>query len=545
MQYGEFNTNQAIGVRLCRNVSLDEKYYVKGHALTAEDIDILKKYNINKVFGVVFEEGDIDYRTALTQVAAKICGEGLGYFVDDDGLCKVVAIFDGIYIADENRLDKFNGFNEHFILNTISPYTVVKSGDIIAELEVTPTLLHEDEINDMLFRLSGNVCLMKIGTIKERQVSLVYTNLIRDESENMDFTSVVMKLVTNFEGMGLKFAHEINSQYEKNILAESLFDACKSGADVVFVISPLCSSGSNNVLAASLKIVSDKIFNYFYPQVGASDLLIGKKGNTTIIVLPHSYGRVDTVAIDSLIKHALFTSQLTEADFTHKRPAWLAYGSKLAANKQNKLIRSTAKSSDAAKASVGIVILAAGQGRRAGANKLMIEDKNGEPLFMHAVKAAVASDARPVFVITGYRHEEMEEWLDKYDINVLYNPSYTSGIKTSISLGLRSIPSSCDGAILLPADMPNIKAADLNKLINVFDTKGDKQICMMSNYGIKSNPVLWSKSLYDYADIVPENSQVRTIFVEHSDYIKTVEIKDKKKFFDVNYPSDVKKFAQE
>ena len=67
----------------------------------------------------------------------------------------------------------------------------------------------------------------------------------------------------------------------------------------------------------------------------------------------------------------------------------------------------------------------------------------------------------------------------------------------------------------------------------------------MSNYGIKSNPVLWSKSLYDYADIVPENSQVRTIFVEHSDYIKTVEIKDKKKFFDVNYPSDVKKFAQE
>ena len=54
MQYGEFNTNQAIGVRLCRNVSLDEKYYVKVHALTAEDIDILKKYNINKVFGVVF-----------------------------------------------------------------------------------------------------------------------------------------------------------------------------------------------------------------------------------------------------------------------------------------------------------------------------------------------------------------------------------------------------------------------------------------------------------------------------------------------------------
>ena len=256
MQYGEFNTNQAIGVRLCRNVSLDDKYYIKGHALTAEDIDVLKKYDINKVFGVVFEDGDIDYRTALVQISAKICGDGLGYFVDDDGLCKIVATFDGIYVADENRLDKFNGFSEHFILNTIAPYTSVKEGDIIAELEVTPTLLHEDEINDMLFRLSGNSALIQIDKIKERKVSLVYTNLIGDESENMDFTSVVMKLVTNFEGIGLQFGSEFNSQYEKNILAESLFDACKSGADVVFVISPLCSSGSNNVLAAGLKFLA-------------------------------------------------------------------------------------------------------------------------------------------------------------------------------------------------------------------------------------------------------------------------------------------------
>lgn len=545
MQYGEFNTNQAIGVRLCRNVSLDDKYYIKGHALTAEDIDVLKKYDINKVFGVVFEEGDIDYRTALVQISAKICGDGLGYFVDDDGLCKIVATYDGIYVADENRLDKFNGFNEHFILNTIAPYTSVKEGDIIAELEVTPTLLHEDEINDMLFRLSGNSALIQIDKIKERKVSLVYTNLIRDESENMDFTSVVMKLVTNFEGMGLQFGGEINSQYEKNILAESLFDACKSGADVVFVISPLCSSGSNNVLAAGLKIVSDKIFNYFYPQVGASDLLIGKKGKTTIIVLPHSYGRVDTSAIDGMIKHALFTEQLTEADFAHKHASWLAYGVQIAASKQKKLIKANTKSGSSAKANVGIVVLAAGQGRRAGANKLMVEDKSGEPLFMRAVKAAISSNARPVFVITGYRHEDMEEWLDKYDVNVLYNPSYAAGIKTSISLGLKAVPASCDGAILLPADMPNIKAADLNKLISKFDTKADKQICLMSSFGVKSNPVLWSKSLYDYADIVPENSQLRTVFVGHSDYIKTVEVKDKKKLLDINYPNDVKSFAQE
>ena len=59
----------------------------------------------------------------------------------------------------------------------------------------------------------------------------------------------------------------------------------------------------------------------------------------------------------------------------------------------------------------------------------------------------------------------------------------------------------------------------------------------------QSNPVLWSRSLYDKADIVPENAQIRVIFAEHADYTQTLEVRDKKKLFDVNFPNDVKIFA--
>ena len=174
-----------------------------------------------------------------------------------------------------------------------------------------------------------------------------------------------------------------------------------------------------------------------------------------------------------------------------------------------------------------------------------VEDQNNIPMFMHAINSAIASDAKPVFVVTGYRHEEMEEYLEKIDVNVLYNPSYASGIKTSINMGLRAIPSSCDGAILLPADMPYISAADINKLINKFDKNFEKQVCMYSNKGVKSNPILWSKSLYEKADIVPDNAMTRVVFVEHADYTKTIETKDKKKLLDINYPNDVEEFSKQ
>ena len=45
--------------------------------------------------------------------------------------------------------------------------------------------------------------------------------------------------------------------------------------------------------------------------------------------------------------------------------------------------------------------------------------------------------------------------------------------------------------------------------------------------------------MYGVADIVPENANLRPVFVEHSDYSKYVEIADDDKFFDVTYPADI------
>ena len=72
---------------------------------------------------------------------------------------------------------------------------------------------------------------------------------------------------------------------------------------------------------------------------------------------------------------------------------------------------------------------------------------------MKAVEAAVRSKASPVFVITGHDAENLEEHLENIDINILRNHDYASGVNTSIRLGLKSVPSSCDGALLIPAGL--------------------------------------------------------------------------------------------
>lgn len=544
MQYGLFNINQAQGVILCNDMALGEKFYPKGHSLTAEDIIIFKMHDLRKIYGAIFEEGDVEYTTALHQIAAQICGAGLGYIVSDDGICKITSLIDGIFIVDDKRINKFNSINSDVILNTIQPHQLIKSGDVVAELEITGPLIKDSDIQDIIFRLSGNGSLLFVSEIRELKSVLVYPHLLNDENENKHLTSVVMKLVTELDGLGLVFDREISSNYDKESLTDSIFDAFALNADVIFVINPLKSFGENDVVALAVKSAADDIFSYSIPQVRASDLLIAQKGTSKIIVLPCYYDQKDSNISNQIIKHAIYTEHLTAAEFNYK-PSPNIEANFIDEDNLSKVISPSNRKTKAEKASIGAVILAAGQGRRSGTNKLLVEDRNNIPMFMHAINSAIASDAKPVFVVTGYRHEEMEEYLEKIDVNVLYNPSYASGIKTSINMGLRAIPSSCDGAILLPADMPYISAADINKLINKFDKNFEKQVCMYSNKGVKSNPILWSKSLYEKADIVPDNAMTRVVFVEHADYTKTIETKDKKKLLDINYPNDVEEFSKQ
>ncbi len=95
--------------------------------------------------------------------------------------------------------------------------------------------------------------------------------------------------------------------------------------------------------------------------------------------------------------------------------------------------------------------------------------------------------------------------------------------------------------MLLPADMPNITSADINKLIASYKKGKEKQVCMFTHHAQKANPIIWSSALYDKADIVPEDSLLRPIFMEHADYTTYVDVKNDTKFLDVNFPSDIEK----
>lgn len=538
----EFDLNRALGVKIFEEIRLDGMILEKGRTLNEEDIIQLKLSGIPSVFGAIMSETDLTLEAALGIIAAKLCGNNTAYAVSHGGICKIAAVQDGIFLCSDDRVAKFNRYSHNVILNTIAPYSFVTAGEVIAELQITSPVVSQDAVDKIIYSLSGNIELLSVKEQAPKKTALIYTKFYNDAVETAHFTSVVKKLVQDFSLLQLDYANEYNAVHTREEVANAVEKAVADGNEVIFIIPGVKTNDKDDIVPSALNSYVDEIVNYGIPQVDASDLVIAYKRNAKIISLPFKYDTTDSKLVDHYIKLAVINDKIYDYDFARPQNILIGERQGLTEAETEQLVSSENKSLGKDEANIAVVILAAGVGRRAGRNKLLV-DVNGKPLFMNAVQAAMQSKASPVFVVTGNQAAEVSEFLEDIDVNIVYNPSYNAGVKTSLNLGLKSVPSFCEGAIILPADMPNITPKFLNKMIAAFKKGQEKQVIMAAHKGIKHNPILWSKALFGVADMVPENADLRPVFMEHEDYSILVNADSSKLLLDITYPSDVEQIA--
>ena len=510
-----------------------------GHILTDVDVVLLKQFGIETIATAVEERGDLDFKVALGVFAAKLTGDNVSYYVNDDGICKILSNAKGLFESSIDRVNKFNLLSKDLILNIVKPYTEVNKGEVIAELELTAPLFSSEKLDEILLKLSGNVDLISVALVPVKKVGIIYVNYYNDNIEIKYFTNVFKGLVTDLSGLGLKFSKEYNSDYDSDLVADRIEKSLKDDNDFIFILSSQKSSYENDVVVTAIKEITDDVVSLSIPQVGFSDFIVAKKRGKQIIKLPCNYATTDMTFVLELIKKVVFSDNITQHDFSRLQTPVINNLEKIGNLKKLNLISSQSSNEEGA-SKIGAVVLCAGAGKRSGKDKLLL-DVDGEPLFMRAVTAALHSKLSPVFVITGHRGAEIEEYLKDVDVNIIYNSEYYGGVRTSINIGLKSMPNVCAGAMIIPADMPNLTREFLDEVVESFDVTQDKQVCMASCKGVKSNPIIWSKSLYNKADIVPENTHMRSVFMEHYDYTTVVDVLDENLLLDVNYSADFSK----
>ena len=100
---------------------------------------------------------------------------------------------------------------------------------------------------------------------------------------------------------------------------------------------------------------------------------------------------------------------------------------------------------------VAVVLLAAGRSTRMGGPNKMLAEANGQPLVVHAVKAALASQAVEVVVVVGHMADQVRPAIEQAvpanaRLRFVTNPDFAEGLSTSVRTGIAALGAGIDAA---------------------------------------------------------------------------------------------------
>jgi len=187
---------------------------------------------------------------------------------------------------------------------------------------------------------------------------------------------------------------------------------------------------------------------------------------------------------------------------------------------------------------VAAIVLAAGGSRRLGRPKLLLPYR-GLPLLRRAVKAATDAGCSSVIVVLGADREHYLPLLRGTAARAIYNPDYNQGMSSSIRAGIRALPASVEGAVILLADQPRIDAAIVARLIATYQTSGKRIIAC--RYGpVLGAPTLFDRGLFIELLLLEGDQGARQVIETHPGEVAAVEITPQAAI-DVDRPEDLRR----
>ncbi len=179
---------------------------------------------------------------------------------------------------------------------------------------------------------------------------------------------------------------------------------------------------------------------------------------------------------------------------------------------------------------IAAVLLAAGLSTRSRPrNKLLVPppgDDTACPMVRRSAETLLTSRARSVIVITGHEATEVEAALDGLDLTLVHNPDYTDGMASSIAVGIAALPDNVSGALIALADMPKLKTATVDALIDTFRGPVRRSICLPVHEGKRGNPVIFGRAYFPALSALTGDRGGKTVVQANPDAVAEVAVAD-------------------
>lgn len=186
---------------------------------------------------------------------------------------------------------------------------------------------------------------------------------------------------------------------------------------------------------------------------------------------------------------------------------------------------------------MGCVVMAAGNARRFGENKLAAGFR-GRSLILRALEAVPAGEFETVAVVTQY--PEVLNLAGRFGFRAVRNEHPDWGISHTIRLGLEAL-GSCDAACFLVSDQPLLKQESVRALAELWRSRPDG-IAALAHGGVRGNPCIFPARFFPELLALREDHGGNAVIRRHEEDLVLLEVPEEE-LADVDTPSALEKLT--
>jgi len=188
---------------------------------------------------------------------------------------------------------------------------------------------------------------------------------------------------------------------------------------------------------------------------------------------------------------------------------------------------------------LAILILAAGNSNRLGKAKQLLPFQN-TTLLGHTIQVAQSTQL-PIAVVTGARQYEIENEIEKFKVDAVFNPFWQQGMSTSLQTGLHYLQTkfpNLQGLLVMVCDQPFINEILLNELIEKYSINNKSVASSYNN--IAGVPAIITKDFFSEIEQLSGDKGARTIL--NNNNFEMVSFSNGT--IDIDTPEEYDKFVQ-
>ncbi len=196
---------------------------------------------------------------------------------------------------------------------------------------------------------------------------------------------------------------------------------------------------------------------------------------------------------------------------------------------------------------LSVILLAAGQSRRMGAQNKLLRPFAGTTVLEAALQAVLQAqkllpekgvDLSEIIVVVGHQSDKVESRLQTYPVRCVQNPDYTTGMGSSLACGVQASRRHSRGLMIFPGDLPAVRPDSIVRTAAAF-AAGKPGRIVRPVYGERAgHPVIFDPLYRDELIRLRGDAGGKSVVAAHPSHLHEIPVNDPGVVQDFDTPED-------